>query len=145
MWCSHIAFVDLLEGNPFRRVAAFVTMPTGGVFESLPHYVAAGGVAEHPEWKKFHPVVETVSYSDEKCKPDKKLPEYEIGTDVRRFLRRWKSVAEEHIKCRAIPSHRRLFDMLALSLLSCDWSDTYIPACDLRVDSSACRKEIRSP
>ncbi len=108
-------------------------MSSPSTFESLPEYVAQGGIAEHPEWKKFHPIVSPESYADKERKPDTKLPKYQIGTDVRSFLRRWKVVVEEHIKCGVIRSHVRLFDKLALSLLACDWSDTYIPACNQRV------------
>ena len=103
------------------------------MFEALPEYAAQGGIAEDPEWKKFHPIVLPESYADKERKPDTKLPEYQIGTDVQSFLRRWRVVVEEHIKCGVIRSHVRLFDKLALSLLACDWSDTYIPACNQHV------------
>lgn len=110
-------------------------------FADVPAFVACTVVSEHPEWQKFFPTCTAEDFKDTpgKIRPSKSLPEYEPGTDARRFLRKFRNIAREHMKLGFIPDLNRLFDLYALAVESLDWSDGLLPALERSVPRLLCK------
>ena len=98
-------------------------------FHDLPAFEECNVVSEHIEWARYFPTCPTGEFKAEpgKIRPSKQLPEYEPGTDVRKFLRKFRNIARDHMRLGFISDANRLFDLYALSVEALDWSDSLLP------------------